>query len=55
MRSYHVGIDEVHRAEMLRNMQKWLPDHKPIWTMVGVAGLAAPHYVVEIEVVALDE
>ncbi len=55
MRSYHVGLDEMHRAEMLKNMKKWCPDHKPIWTMLGVAGLAAPAYVIEIEVVAVEE
>jgi enamine deaminase RidA (YjgF/YER057c/UK114 family) len=31
-----------------------MPDHKPIWTEVGVAKLAAEGMRVEIEVVAYD-
>lgn len=49
---YHVGIDEGHGAAMVKNMKTWCPDHQPLWTMVGVAGLARREYVVEIEVLA---
>jgi enamine deaminase RidA (YjgF/YER057c/UK114 family) len=39
---------------MLRNARQWMPDHKPIWTCLGVAALAQEGMRVEIEVVAHD-
>lgn len=39
---------------VMRNLQKWLPNYKPIWTCVGVARLALDEMLVEIEVVAYD-
>jgi enamine deaminase RidA (YjgF/YER057c/UK114 family) len=50
--SYHVGLDEVHVQEMVRCMRVWMPDRKPIWTMVGVQALARKEYLVEVEVKA---
>lgn len=41
---------------MIRNFEKWMPNHKPIWTAVGVASLGGTTEMrVEIEVVAHDE
>jgi enamine deaminase RidA (YjgF/YER057c/UK114 family) len=40
---------------MVRNFKKWMPDHQPIWTTVGVTRLGEDDMRVEIEVVALDE
>lgn len=37
-----------------RNFKKWMPDHAPIWTCVGVERLGEERMMVEIEVVALD-
>lgn len=37
-----------------RNMRKWCPDHAPLWTCIGVAGLAEETMHVEIEVEAHD-
>ena len=34
--------------------KKWMPDHKPIWTAIGVAKLAEEEMRIEIEVVAFD-
>ncbi|KAL8830987.1 MAG: hypothetical protein Q9191_001115 [Dirinaria sp. TL-2023a] len=53
MTSYHVGLDEDHKKEMLRCMKQWMPDHQPLWTMVGVERLAAEAYKVEVAVKAI--
>ncbi|KAL8770836.1 MAG: hypothetical protein Q9209_003487 [Squamulea sp. 1 TL-2023] len=56
IRSYHVGIDEVHAREMTKNLKERFPEgHKPLWTFLGVAGLASPDLRVEIDVEAIDE
>ncbi|KAJ4321877.1 hypothetical protein N0V94_002711 [Neodidymelliopsis sp. IMI 364377] len=52
--SYHVPIDDEALAAMKRNFKKWMPDHQPIWTCVGVTRLGAEDMRVEIEVVAFD-
>ncbi|KAF9701678.1 hypothetical protein EKO04_000604 [Ascochyta lentis] len=52
--SYHVPINNEALAAMTRNFKKWMPDHQPIWTCVGVTRLGEDDMRVEIEVVALD-
>lgn len=52
--SYHVPINDEALRAMTRNFKKWMPDHAPIWTCVGVARLGDDDMRVEIEVVALD-
>lgn len=38
---------------MVRNFEQWLvPDHHPIWTQIGVAGLGLETMRVDIEVEA---
>ncbi len=55
IKSYHVGaLDEVVFESMKKNMQKWMPGHRPIWTMLGVTALGLPAMRVEIDVVAID-
>ena len=39
---------------MSENFKKWMPNHKVIWTELGVAQLGVPEMKVEIEVVAID-
>jgi enamine deaminase RidA (YjgF/YER057c/UK114 family) len=39
---------------MAENYKKWMPNHKVIWTQLGIAQLGAPEMKVEIEVVAID-
>ncbi|KAL8786853.1 MAG: hypothetical protein Q9195_008046 [Heterodermia aff. obscurata] len=51
VRSYHVGLDEEHSGAMVKQMRKWCPEHAPLWTAVGVTGLARGGLVAEIEVV----
>ncbi|KAM0330609.1 hypothetical protein ACHAQA_003558 [Verticillium albo-atrum] len=52
--SYHVPINDEALAAMVRNFAKWMPDHQPIWTCVGVPRLGEDDMRVEIEVVAHD-
>jgi len=50
--SYHVPLTNEALQAMLRNAAKWMPDHKPIWTIVGVTELGEEEMKVEIEVTA---
>ncbi|WVW84381.1 hypothetical protein I302_106415 [Kwoniella bestiolae CBS 10118] len=49
LRSYHMDLDEAAQEAMVRNMRKWMPDHQPIYTQIGVDKLAVPGMRVEIE------
>lgn len=53
--SYHVPINNEAMEAMIRNFKKWMPDHKAVWTTVGVTRLGEDDMRVEIEVVAHDE
>lgn len=37
--SYHVPLNAEAIKAMKRNFDKWMPNHKPIWTCVGVTRL----------------
>ena len=52
--SYHVPINDEALAAMVRNFEKYMPGHQPIWTCVGVTRLGEDDMRVEIEVVAHD-
>jgi len=52
--SYHVPLGEEAMGAMVRNFRKWMPDHEPLWTTIGVARLGDEHMLVEIEVAAHD-
>ncbi|KAH7377674.1 putative L-PSP endoribonuclease family protein [Pyrenochaeta sp. MPI-SDFR-AT-0127] len=52
--SYHVPLNNEVMAIMLREAKKWMPDHSPIWTCVGVSRLGEDDMRVEIEVSAHD-
>lgn len=54
MNSYHVPLDDETLGIMVREFRKWMPDHSPIWTCVGVARLGEDAMKIEIEVVAHD-
>jgi enamine deaminase RidA (YjgF/YER057c/UK114 family) len=49
------NLNEQAFAAMLRNFKKWMPDHQPIFTLVGVMQLGLPKMRIEIEVSAHDE
>lgn len=48
--SYHIPLDDEALAAMVRNLKKWMPDHAPLWTCVGVPKLGEDAMKVEIEV-----
>jgi enamine deaminase RidA (YjgF/YER057c/UK114 family) len=52
--SYHTDLTPEVTARMSENFRKWMPDHKIIWTQIGVKQLGAPDMHVELDVVALD-
>jgi enamine deaminase RidA (YjgF/YER057c/UK114 family) len=52
--SYHVPLNDEALGAMVRNFKTWMPDHQPIWTVVGVSRLGEDDMRVEIEVVAHD-
>ncbi|SPO03149.1 related to L-PSP endoribonuclease family protein [Cephalotrichum gorgonifer] len=52
--SYHVPLNNEALAAMVRNFKKYMPDHQPIWTTVGVSRLGEDDMRVEIEVSAHD-
>lgn len=51
--TYSVDIEAAHPF-IVENYRKWLPDHMPIWTSIGVKQLGAPGMNIEVEVVAYD-
>lgn len=54
--SYHTNLEDtaVVTGLMIEGYNKWMPDHAPIWTQIGVKQLGAPDMHVEIEVIAYD-
>ncbi|KAF2111864.1 endoribonuclease L-PSP [Lophiotrema nucula] len=52
--SYHVPLNDEALRLMVEGFEKWMPNHKPIWTTVGVQRLGEDDMRVEIEVVAHD-
>ncbi|KAF2017478.1 putative L-PSP endoribonuclease family protein [Aaosphaeria arxii CBS 175.79] len=52
--SYHVPLNNEAIDAMKKGFDKWMPDHKPIWTCVGVQRLGEDDMRVEIEVSAHD-
>jgi enamine deaminase RidA (YjgF/YER057c/UK114 family) len=39
---------------MIKNFKKWMPDHEPLWTCIGVPALHEVAMLVAIEVWAYD-
>ncbi|KAK9482232.1 Endoribonuclease L-PSP/chorismate mutase-like protein [Lipomyces starkeyi] len=52
--SYHVPINNEALEAMVRNFKRYMPNHQPIRTCVGVTRLGEDDMRVEIEVVAHD-
>ena len=51
--SYHVAFREEVYEIMTEHFQRYMPDHAPIWTLVGVTALGDPKMRVEIRVTAI--
>ncbi|KAK2603089.1 hypothetical protein N8I77_009572 [Diaporthe amygdali] len=53
--SYHIPLDDRAMNAMIQNFEKWMPNHKSLWTCVGVVKLGGGDVMrVEIEVQAYD-
>ncbi|KAL1890128.1 hypothetical protein Sste5346_008421 [Sporothrix stenoceras] len=52
VRSYHLNLNKDAQDAMVRNFRKWMPNHKALWTCVGVTRLGEDNMTVEIEVIA---
>jgi len=50
--SYHVAIREVVNEIMTEHFRRYMPDHAPIWTLLGVTALGGAMRV-EIRVTAI--
>lgn len=50
--SYNTDMSDEALGHMVRNLRKWMPDHQPLLTCVGVAKLAREEMRIEIEVSA---
>lgn len=46
--SYHVELDEAVLGTVVESLRSHCPNHQPLWTVIGVAGLALPPMKVEI-------
>ncbi|KAH7080819.1 Endoribonuclease L-PSP/chorismate mutase-like protein [Paraphoma chrysanthemicola] len=55
IRLYLIDISETSVGAAVRNFKKWLPNHRPILTCIGVNQLGLPGMRVEIEVIAHDK
>ncbi len=51
---YLITINDEAVGALVRNLKKWMPDHQPIMTAVGVNQLGLEGMRVEVEVVAHD-
>lgn len=51
--SYHVGLDEAIVQTMSERFRHYMPDHAPVWTILGVPALGDPKMRVEIRVIAI--
>jgi enamine deaminase RidA (YjgF/YER057c/UK114 family) len=48
--SYHIPLNNEALDAMVRNFKKYMPDHEPLWTCVGVPRLGLDDMRIEIEV-----
>lgn len=52
IRSYHVDMEGTF-SHMVEELRRRLPDHRPIWTSIGVPALAFKEMLIEVEVEAI--
>ena len=50
VRTYSTNIEAQHQR-IVENLKKWMPNHTPVWTEIGVKqlGVDAMHFEVEVE------
>ena len=52
VKSFHISLSDSFDL-MVEQFRKWMPNHQPVWTCVGVTELGIPGMIVEIEVEAI--
>jgi len=52
--TYSTDIGPQHKR-LVENFRKWMPNHCPVWTQLGVKQLGADTMHIEIDVEAFDE
>jgi enamine deaminase RidA (YjgF/YER057c/UK114 family) len=52
--TYHLPLNDEAMEAVSREFRKWMPNHQPIWTAVGVTRMGRDDMRVEIEVSAYD-
>ncbi|KAI1372675.1 YjgF-like protein [Hypoxylon crocopeplum] len=52
--TYHTDIKSTSDF-VIQNFKRWLPNHQPTWTMIGVKELGLETMHIEVEVQAYDE
>jgi enamine deaminase RidA (YjgF/YER057c/UK114 family) len=52
IKTYYAGTDSKELEHVIKNLQRWSPERKPIWTALSVASLAFPEMKIEIDAVA---
>lgn len=50
--TYHTDMSDEALEHMVKNLRKWMPDHQPVLTVVGVAKLGREDMRIEVEVSA---
>lgn len=50
-----MDINDESFGASVRNLKKWMPNHQPLFTVIGVKQLGSKSMRVEVEVVAHDE
>jgi enamine deaminase RidA (YjgF/YER057c/UK114 family) len=55
LRSYHVGPMQGTFDPLCAALKERIPNHRPIWTAIGVEKLAEPNMKIELEVEAVRE
>ncbi|PHH93407.1 hypothetical protein CDD83_3720 [Cordyceps sp. RAO-2017] len=54
VQTFHVGLDEATCQAVVRCLKKYMPDHQPTWTCLGIKNLALEEMLAEVQVVAHD-
>ncbi|KAK6909673.1 endoribonuclease L-PSP [Kwoniella mangroviensis CBS 10435] len=52
--TYHVPVNNEAIEAVSAGFRKWCPNHKPLWTCIGVTRLGEDDMRIEIDVVAHD-
>jgi enamine deaminase RidA (YjgF/YER057c/UK114 family) len=55
LKTYHVDFDAKAAEATVASSKKLFPDHRPIWTLIGVSKLGLDSMLIEVEVEAIKQ